>query len=283
MTQPNAEAIEAWNTVLFDKFVKYRDLLVTALGIHGARAMDRAALAPGDRVVDLGCGFGDTTIEIAKRVGPTGHALGIDAAPRFIEAAREESKGVEGVAFDVADIQAAVPGGPFDVAYSRMGMMFFMSPVIALRNVRKALRPGGRLCMVVWRNKAANEGLTLAEHAVKELLGEPDKGDAVTCGPGPFSMAGADVVTDQLVAAGYTDIGLARSDADIKIGGDLDAAIEFSLALGPAGELVRLAGDEGVRRRGEIEAAVRHIMTPFARPDGVYAGSSCWIVTATAP
>ncbi len=93
-------------------------------------------------------------------------------------------------------------------------------------------------------------------------------------------MAGADVVTDQLVAAGFTAIALARSDADIKIGGTLDAAIEFALALGPAGELVRLAGDEGVRRRGEIEAAVRRVMEPYARPEGVFAGSSCWIVTA---
>jgi SAM-dependent methyltransferase len=283
MTQPNAEAIEAWNTVLFDKFVKYRDLLVTALGIHGSRAMDRVGLTAGESVVDLGCGFGDTTIEIAKRVGLAGRALGLDAAPRFIETARIEASGVANATFGVADIQEAVPGGPFDVAYSRMGMMFFTSPVIALRNVRKALRSGGRLCMVVWRNKASNEGLAGAEHAVREIVGEPDKGDQVTCGPGPFSMAGADVVTDQLVAAGFTNIALARSDASIKIGTDLDAAVDFALALGPAGELVRLAGDEGVRRRGEIEAAVRSVMTPFARSEGVFAGSSCWIVTATAP
>src|SRR6185369_7908855 len=111
-----------------------------------------------------------------------------------------------------------VPGGPFDRAFSRMGMMFFASPVIALRNVARALVPGGRLCMVVWRNKGANEGLVRADEAAAELLGDPDKGDQITCGPGPFSMASADVVGDQLTAAGFTDIEFARSDADILLG-----------------------------------------------------------------
>ncbi len=284
MTQmPNAEAIEAWNTVLFDKFVQFRDLLVTNLGIHGVRAIERLAPSAGERIVDLGCGFGDTTIELARRVGPTGRVVGIDAAPRFIEAARAEAAHVANASFDVADVQARVPGGPFDAAYSRMGMMFFASPVIALRNVRAALRSGGRLCMVVWRSKAANEGVAVSEQVVRDLLGDPDKGDQITCGPGPFSMASADVVSDQLAAAGFTDIGFSRSDAPMRLGNNVDAATEFALSLGPAGELVRLAGEAGIARRAEIETAIRAVLAPFVRADGVFAGSSTWIVTATAP
>lgn len=279
----NAEAIEAWNTVLFDKFVQFRDLLVTGLGAHGARGIERLAPRRGERVVDLGCGFGDTTIDLARRVGPTGCAVGIDAAVRFIETARTEARGVANASFEVADVQSRIPGGPYDLAFSRMGMMFFASPVIALQNVRASLVPGGRLCMVVWRSKAANEGLALPEQRVAEVLGEHDKGDNVTCGPGPFSMGSTDVVSDQLLAAGFTNITFERSDAPLKIGRDLDAALEFSLALGPAGERVRLAGEAGVARIGEVRAAIREVLAPFAGPDGVATLSSTWIVTATAP
>src|SRR5215471_21354545 len=105
---PNAEAIEAWNTVLFEKFVQFRDVLVTALGIHGTRGIERLAPAAGDRIVDLGCGFGDTAIELARRVGPTGRVLGVDAAPRFIAAARTEVN-APNVTFEVADLQEHVP------------------------------------------------------------------------------------------------------------------------------------------------------------------------------
>jgi ubiquinone/menaquinone biosynthesis C-methylase UbiE len=277
----NAEAIEAWNTVLFDKFVQFRDLLVTSLGIHGARGIERLAPAPGDRVVDLGCGFGDTSIDLARRVGPSGHVLGADAAPRFIAVARSEARDVPNVAFEVADIQHRVPGGPYDRAFSRMGMMFFASPVIALRNVRAALRPGGRLCMVVWRSKAANEGMAATEQVVAGLLGDHDKGDQVTCGPGPFSMASADVVSDQLTAAGFREIAFERSDADLRLGDNLDAAVDLALTIGPAGERVRLAGDRALARLDEIRAAVRAAVAPFARHDGVYGPSSAWLVTAT--
>jgi ubiquinone/menaquinone biosynthesis C-methylase UbiE len=281
----NAEAIEAWNTVLFDKFVRHREVLVAGLGAHGARALALHPPAPGERVVDIGCGFGDTTIELARRVGANGRAVGVDAAARFIDSARADAAraGATNATFEVADVEAGVPGGPYDRAFSRMGTMFFASPVIALRNIRKALRSDGALCIVVWRKKDANEYLCAPELVVRELLGEPEKGDQVTCGPGPFSMASADVVGDQLVAAGFTDIAFARSDIAVQIGRELDNAVQFSLEIGPAGEVVRLAGEAAIARRAEIERAVRGVLEPFAGPGGVRAPSSCWIVTARAP
>jgi hypothetical protein len=133
--------------------------------------------------------------------------------------------------------------------------------------------------MVVWRSKAANEWLAIPEGAVRGVLGDPDKGDHVTCGPGPFSMASADVTSDQLAAAGFSDIAFARSDADVRLGADLDAAVEFALTVGPAGERLRFAGDA---RRHEVTAAVRAALAPYARRDGVYARSSTWLVTAAA-
>jgi len=280
MGDGNREAIEAWNTVLFDKFVQYRRVLTAGLGVHGTRAMDLHSPAPGARVVDIGCGFGDTTIELARRVGPGGRAVGVDAAERFITAARDEARGVPNASFEVVDVEASVPGGPYDLAFSRMGTMFFAQPVFALRNVRKALAPTGQLCMVVWRKREANECLHAAELVVRELLGDPPKQDQVTCGPGPFSMASTDLVGDQLIAAGYTDIAFERSDAPVEIGSNVDEAIRFALALGPAGEVVRLAGDAAVARKAELEDALRKALATYVRPDGVWAPSSCWIVTA---
>jgi ubiquinone/menaquinone biosynthesis C-methylase UbiE len=283
--QGNEEAIEAWNTVLFDKFLRFRRVLVAGLGAHGTRALERHPAAPGERVLDIGCGFGDTALDLGRRVGPTGRVVGLDAAARFIDVARADARaaGLDHVTFEVADIEEAVPGGPYDLAYSRMGTMFFASPVFALRNVRKALRPGGRLCIVVWRKREANDCYHVAELVVRDLLGDPPKEDQVTCGPGPFSMAGPDLVSDQLLAAGYTDIAFERSDAPIEIGRDLDEALQFALALGPAGEVVRLSGAAAVARKAEIDAAIRTALQPFLRADGVWAPSSCWIVTATAP
>jgi SAM-dependent methyltransferase len=279
----NEEAIEAWNTVLFDKFVRFRPLVTKALAAHGDRAIARLALQPGARVVDIGCGFGDTTQVLGTLVGPTGRAVGVDAAANFIAIARREAADVSQVSFEVADVEAGVPGGPYDVAFSRMGTMFFNQPVIALRNIRRVLVPGGTLTMVVWRKKEANEGFYNAELVVRELLGDPPKQDQVTCGPGPFSMASPDLVSDQLLGAGYTNITFERSDADMQCGRSIAEAIEFALTLGPAGEVVRLAGDAAVARRAEIEHALRKSLEPYVRDGGVWAPSSTWIVTARAP
>jgi ubiquinone/menaquinone biosynthesis C-methylase UbiE len=278
----NAEAIEAWNTVLFEKFMRFRIITTRGLAVHGDAALARLALSAGARVLDLGCGMGDTTLAIARTVGESGEAVGVDAAARFLEVARSEAAaaGLPTVRFRVADVQAEDLGGPFDAAFSRFGTMFFASPVIALRNVARALVPGGRLMMAVWRRREDNDWLHAAERVVRELLPEEDKGDQVTCGPGPFSMADADLVSTVMQAAGYRDVNLERHDAPICVGHDLDEAVEFAVALGPAGELIRLAGEEGQRLRPRIEEALRGVFADLQDADGrVHAGSSVWLVS----
>ena len=281
----NAETLEAWDGVLFDRFVQFREIVTAGLGAHGEEALRVHPPAAGDRALDIGCGFGDTTQRLAELVGPDGEAVGVDVAPRFIEAAREEAEqaGVTNVRFLVADAQATEFDERFDYAFSRFGTMFFANPVAALRNVRLALAPGGRLCMVVWRRKLDNEWLHRAEVVVEDYVTEPEESDEPTCGPGPFSMADADTTSHILVNAGFEEISLRRCDIDIKIGNDLDHAVEFVTALGPAGEVIRLAGDEAERIRPEIEAALRDGLAEFVRSDGVWGTASTWIVGAKAP
>jgi SAM-dependent methyltransferase len=281
----NREATEAWSGPLFDRFVRYRDLVIDGLGAHGEAAMAAHPPRPGDQVVDLGCGFGDTTQRLASLVGEEGAALGIDVSEPFIEAAREEAEqaGATSVQFVVGDVQVMEFDQTFDYAFSRMGIMFAANPVQLLRNVRQALSPGGQLCAVVWRRKLDNEWVHRAEQVVEEYLEHPEESDEPTCGPGPFSMANADTVSEQLKIAGFEEISLQRCDLPLKIGRDLDHAVEFNMALGPAGEVLRLWEDRIDEIRPKIAADLRKALAEFDGPNGVYAPASTWIISARAP
>jgi SAM-dependent methyltransferase len=281
----NEEAIEAWNGVLFDRFLQFRDIIVNGLGAHGDEAMRVHPPNPGDRVLDIGCGFGDTAQQLAEIVGPEGSVLGIDAAERFIETARQEAEeaGTTNVRFEVGDVQTTTFTERFDYAFARFGTMFFANPVAAMRNVREALEPGGRLCMVVWRQKPDNEWLYRAEQVVEPMVEEDPESDEPTCGPGPFSMANADTTSGVLVSAGFEDISLRRCDIEFRFGASLDDGVDLVMALGPAGEAIRLAGDQAEQVRVQIEAALREALAEFVTDDGVRASASTWIVSATAP
>jgi SAM-dependent methyltransferase len=236
-------------------------------------------------VLDIGCGFGDTTQRLAGMVGSDGEAAGVDVAPRFIETARREAAeaSASNVRFAVADVQTDPLGGPYDLAFSRFGAMFFANPVAALRNVRSALVPGGGLVMVVWRRRVDNDWLYRAQTIVEAIVSRPEEYEEPTCGPGPFSMADADTTSEVLQHAGYAEVCLRRCDIPILIGRDLDEAIDLVTALGPAGEILRLAGERAAHLHDEIRRALRAGMAEFDDGEGVHAPSSTWIVSATAP
>jgi SAM-dependent methyltransferase len=281
----NEEALEAWDGVLFDRFVKFREIVTNGLGAHGEAALEAHPPRAGERVLDIGCGFGDASQRIAGLVGESGSVLGVDVAPRFVEAARAEAEqaGVGNVEFAVRDVEVTQFEDRFDYAFARFGTMFFANPVAAMRNVRQALAPDGRLCTVVWRRKLDNDWMHRAEKVVEGFVEEPEETDEPTCGPGPFSMANADTVSDILLGAGFVEVELRRCDIPIQIGRNLDHAIEFATALGPAGEVIRLAGDEAEQVRPQIESALREALAEFETPDGVIADASTWIVSANAP
>jgi SAM-dependent methyltransferase len=235
-------------------------------------------------VVDIGCGFGDSAQEIAGLVGPTGAVLGVDAAPRFIEAATQEAAdaGAENVSFAVLDVEAEPLPGSFDYAFSRFGTMFFANPVAALRNIRSALVPGGRFTMVVWRRKLDNTWMYGAQEITEKIVQRPEDYDEPTCGPGPFSMADADTVSQQLLIAGFEDVTLRRCDIPILVGNDVEEAIDLVTSLGPAGEILRLQGERAAHLHDDVKAALREGLAEFAGEDGkVVAPASTWIVSAT--
>jgi ubiquinone/menaquinone biosynthesis C-methylase UbiE len=281
----NAEAIEAWDGPLFERFVRFRHLLTTGLGAHGDEALRLAPPVAGEHVLDIGCGFGDTTLRLGELVGPGGSALGVDAAPRFIETASADAEraGVTNVSFAVADVEATTFDERFDMAFSRMGTMFFANPVAALRNVRRALVPDGRLVIVVWRAKVENDWVYRGQTITERFVTKPEEYDEPTCGPGPFSMANADTTSGILVSAGFEEIALRRCDRPITIGLDLDEAVELVMSLGPAGEILRLAGERATHLHEPIAAALREEMAEWLTPTGVLAPASTWIVTARAP
>ena len=282
----NTEAVEAWNGVLFDRFSRFRHILTTGLGVHSDEALRSDPPNPGDRVLDLGCGFGDTTQQLAAIVGTDGEATGIDASDRFIEAAETEAEqsGVANVRFVVGDLEVAeLEQQQFDYAFARMGTMFFANPVAALRNVRRAMVPGGRLVNVVWRQKIDNPWLYQAEQVVERFVAEDEDSDEPTCGPGPFSMANADTTSHILLNAGFDEIALRRCDRPYRMGADIDEAVACVMAIGPAGEVLRLAGDEAKQLEPQIVSALQDGMAEFVRPDGVWGTMSTWIITATVP
>lgn len=287
MDNDNAVIIEAWNTVLFDKFLRFKHLLIAGLAAHSDEALARHPHREGARVLDVGCGFGDSTLRIAQRVGPSGEAVGIDCAPRFIRAAEAEAaaSGVANARFRVADVERDPLGGPYDFAFARFGTMFFNLPGAAMRNIRRHLAPGAEFTQIVWRIRQDNPWLHAAELRVREIVPvvSHEETDQVHCGPGPFSMAGADMVSSMLLGAGYERITFERFDADICIGRDLEEAIEFAMALGPAGEIIRLAGEEGVRRAPAVREALREVLTPYSSERGVWGPSSTWFITARNP
>jgi ubiquinone/menaquinone biosynthesis C-methylase UbiE len=278
------EYVEFWNDTLAEKFDRFREILMNGLSYHSDRPLGELAVPEGSRILDVGCGWGDTAISLARKTGPDGYVLGIDCVDQFLEKGRQDSAaaGLENIGFVAADVETYPFNAEFDLCFSRFGMMFFNSPVAAMRNIHRALKPGGRLMFIVWRCPEDNPWLKLPRDIVLQFLPEPGE-DARTCGPGPFSMSNPEVVTRQLEIAGFQNIGFDREDGPVTVGNSIANAIDFQLALGPAGEVYREAGDAAEARRSEIEQALGNCLADYLSDGNVVMPSSSWVVTATKP
>ena len=277
-------SVEFWNTVLVPKFSKYRHILVDGLSLHSAKVFPTLKVKPKDKVVDVGCGFGDTAIELAKRVGPEGSVLAIDCCDAFLVHGRTDAKaaGLSNVEFVEGDVQVYPFQPEHDFCFSRFGTQFFDNPVAGLRNMRRSLKPGALMTMIVWRWIDDNPWLGIPKAVVLDYL-PPVKPGVPSCGPGPFSMADPEMVTMQLKAAGYDEIAFERIDAKVMVGRDAEDAMAFQLALGPAGEVYREAGAEAERHHGAITSALKAKLAQYQVDQGILMDSSSWKVTARNP
>lgn len=283
--QADTAFVQFWNEVLAPKFIRFKHILVGGLSKHSEAIFPTLPVHKGDRVLDVGCGFGDTAIRLAALVGSDGNVTGIDCCDAFLDDARREvrARGLTNVSFVRGDAEIALPTNQFDFVFARFGTMFFANPVAGLRNMRKALRPGGRMVHIVWRTSADNPWLSMAKDIVLRFLPPPAE-DAQTCGPGPFSMANEDTVRAMMTAAGYSEIEFRRVDARVLIGKDVGDAIAFQLAIGPAGEVFREAGALAEEKRPEIEAALAEaISRQTLSDDGIVMESSSWVISAINP
>ena len=280
---PNAETIGLWNETLVPRFIRHRQVFVGASAPHSQEALARHPVGAGEAVLDVGCGFGETTIEIAQAVGPKGRALGVDVCEPFLAIARADAtrSGVPNARFRVADAQVERFDDKFDVCFSRFGTMFFSNPAAAFRNLRRCVKPEGRLLMIVWRPIEDNEWTLIARNAARVHL-PPPPDEAPACGPGPFSLADADVVKAILAAAKWDQAALERVDRPINLGPTIEAAVEFMLTLGPAGQILREAGALGEAKRPAVAADLAERLRPFLTDAGVVMRAGSWCVSARA-
>ncbi|MBL8349765.1 MAG: methyltransferase domain-containing protein [Burkholderiaceae bacterium] len=281
MSADNAEQIAEWNGEQGRRWAARQQWLDTMTLPFGQAALDAAGARPGERVLDIGCGCGSTTLMLARQVGAGGEVLGVDVSQPMLEVARRQAAEtglpVSFVEADAAD--AALPGGR-DLLHSRFGLMFFNDPAAALRHLRGRLRPGGRIAFVCWRTPRDNPWAMAPLMAARQALGiTPAAADPLA--PGPFAFADDARLGSLLAEAGFAAADLQRFDAAIPIGDSARAAAQTALQIGPVARLAREAGTD--RAAGLVDAIERALL-PLAAADGaVRLNGSTWVVTATNP
>lgn len=278
ITGPNADQIEFWNGEAANKWVDFNPIIDRMLGPLGLAAMDRAHPRPGEHVLDIGCGCGDTTLELARRIAPAGAVTGVDISAPMLALARQRTKDAAApVSIVNADAETHdLPAAAFDVLFSRFGVMFFTNPDAAFGNLRAALKPGGRIAFVCWQAFDRNPWVGVPFQAAQPhlpTLEPPGPED-----PGQFAFARPERVERILGAAGLTDIRLDAHEATLNVGeGDLDTCVALILRLGPVSRLLREAGEDAVP---PVAAAVRQAVARYHTGNTLEMNSASWIVSA---
>ena len=272
----NAATIEQWNETLAGIWLAREAWVDRSLGDLLERTREVAAAAPGERILDVGCGTGGSALRLARAVAPGGRVLGVDVVGPFLERARLRAgdAGLGNLSFVEADAQEhAFDAGSFDLVFSRFGVMFFADPVAAFANLARALRPGGRIAFVCWQALANNPWFAVPLAAVGEVLPLPKP--EPPGGPGPFGLADAERTRAILERAGFEKVVVEDAPGEIALGG-LDEAVETALSFGPGARLVRAAGGDAHER---VVPVVRNALRSHLGADGVRLGCAAWIVS----
>ncbi|HEY8120272.1 MAG TPA: class I SAM-dependent methyltransferase [Myxococcota bacterium] len=282
MAEPNAEQRTYWNEQAGPIWVAMQERMDAQIGAHGARALAALNARPGERILDVGCGCGDTALALARAVGASGRVLGVDLSAPMLARARERAAaaGLTNVAFEVADAQThALPASALDALFSRFGVMFFEAPALAFANLARALRPGGRVAFACWQPVAANPWVAVPMAALASVLPLPPP--PVPGAPGPFAFGDAERVRGILGEAGLGDVAFQSEQLPMVFGG-VDEAAAFLTDMGPASRAVREAGG-GDALREKAQAAIRSAILPHARDGRVELPSAIWVVRARKP
>jgi len=278
MTETNAEQRAYWNRDEARHWVDQQRRYDKMLEPFGSAVLAAASITATEHVLDIGCGSGAIT-RLAARAAREGAALGIDLSEAMVERASDTARteAVENVRFDVDDAQTRAFGAIYDCVISRFGVMFFDDPVAAFTNIRRALRPGGRVAAVVWQELAANSWMMVPvsaalAHVPALALGEPGA-------PGPYALADPDRVRAIFDGAGFSDCSIESFRSPMLVGGhgNVDEAVEFLFNTGMGQGLL---GDASPELRTQVIDAVHEALWAFATPDGVRLDGAAWIVTA---
>jgi SAM-dependent methyltransferase len=277
---PNAAQIEFWNSAASRAWADQYERMDRAVADLTKALLDMAAPQPGEHVLDIGCGSSTTVLELAARVGPGGHVLGADISNQSVARARQRiaDAGSRHAEVIVADVSChAFAPNTFDLVFSRFGVMFFSDPQAAFANVRRAMKPGGRVALAVFR--AASEGLW--PHgpldAVRHLLPPiPTPGPEE---PGPFSWADSARVHRILQSAGFREVSLTPVDPAIQLAstGEAAEAADFVMVLGP---LTRVLPALSAPQREVVRAALEVYFRKYTRGQGVFLPAANWVVRA---
>jgi SAM-dependent methyltransferase len=285
MAEQTGDQATDWNDQSGERWVAHQARLDAMLAVFGQAAIEAAAPVMGERVLDVGCGAGASSLALAALVGPRGQVLGVDISETLIDRARALTPQDTPALFRVADASSAeLPEGGFDILYSRFGAMFFRDPTGAFAHMRRALRPGGRVAFVCWRDVAENDWMRLPMGAIKGIL--PPTAPPDPEAPGPFSFGDRDRVARILTAAGFIGIAIEPFDASVKFGkgatrdAAIDDAVEMTLDVGP---LSRVLADQPDDIRARASAAVRAAFADRPGERSVMIDGAAWIVTARNP
>jgi SAM-dependent methyltransferase len=282
MSADNSEQIAEWNGALGQRWVAMQREIDRIVVPFGDAALKVAAPQPGERVIDIGCGCGDTSIEIARIVGEAGAVLGIDVSQPMLEVARSRGALTNWTHLSFRDGDASEAELPTntDLLFSRFGVMFFSQPSQAFSHLRKSLRTGGRCVFTCWRAPRDNAWAMAPLSAARAAMGViPTSADPDA--PGPFSFADEERLRAILSGAGFGVIDVQRFDVALSLGATPRSAAEAAVRIGPVSRFVR---EVGVEHLPVILDAVERTLVPLAAPDGhVNLNGSTWIVSATNP
>jgi SAM-dependent methyltransferase len=276
----NQAAIEHWNGPWTRRWVTEQARLDRVFDQLDDVALVHAAPQPGEHVVDVGCGCGASSLRCAELVGPHGSVLGLDVSGMMLQRARERAQSRPQITFRNADAAAYPFRGDADLVYSRLGVMFFGAPDSAFTNLRRALRPGGRLYAVCWRSPDENAWYTVPLRAAARHVALPAPPPAHS--PGPFSLADSERFAGILRAAGFSDIRLQAHDIPLRLTTEgVDDAVAFAMQAGP---LARILSDSGLDPNGvaQVRAAVRETLAEHESGGTVALGAAFWLATARA-